>query len=87
LEGIDGRSFGENRFFSGGSWKLADDRLLTSDTLHDKSFNERIDTLRLWDASQHSRIDPRPLWNEPARALSRPDPTRPYTQQLLALDH
>lgn len=52
LTGVDGMTFGEDHFFSEGSWQLAGDRLLTSDCHHDKAFKNRTDTLRLWDASE-----------------------------------
>jgi hypothetical protein len=73
LEGAEGMTFGEDRFFSERSWKLASCRLLTSDCHHDKGFKRRTDTLRLWDASGLSG------------QLSRPDPALPYTQELLSL--
>jgi hypothetical protein len=72
LTGADGMTFGEDRFISGGSWQLADGRLLTSDCKHDQKFRNRTDTLRLWDAST--------LFGH----ASAPDPARPYTEQLLA---
>jgi hypothetical protein len=74
LKGVEGMTFGKDRFFSGQSWQLAGGRLLTSDCHHDRSFKERTDTLRLWDASE--------LCGE----LSKPDAARPYTQELLAFD-
>jgi len=74
LAGVEGMTFGEGRFFSGPSWRLADDRLLTTDCLHDARFRNRTDTLRLWDAS--SVFAP----------VSPPDPARPYTKRLLAGD-
>jgi hypothetical protein len=72
LTGADGMTFGEDHFFSVGSWQLADGRLLTSDCKHDQKFRNRTDTLGLWDASA--------LFG----AASAPDPARPYTKQLLA---
>jgi hypothetical protein len=73
LTGVEGMTFGENRFFSGQSWKLAGGRLLTSDSHHDQGFKNRQDTLRLWDASKL------------CGPLSAPDPARPYTQELFAM--
>jgi hypothetical protein len=72
LTGADGLTFGEDRFYSGRSWQLADGRLLTSDSKHDQKFRDPTDTLRLWDAST--------LFGR----ASAPDPARPYTAQLLA---
>jgi hypothetical protein len=72
LTGADGMTFGDDHFFSGGSWSLAGGRLLTADCKHDQKFRHRTETLRLWDASA--------LFGR-ASAL---DPERPYTKQLLA---
>ncbi len=72
LTGAEGMTFGENGFFSGQSWQLAGDRLLTSDTWYGEKFKNRTNTLRLWDASK--------LFGR----VSAPDPARPYTKQLLA---
>lgn len=73
LSGVGGRTFGEDGFFSGQSWRMSGVRLLTSDVLFDGSFRNRATTLRLWDAS----------------ALYGPsvsfDPTRPLTKELLAM--
>ena len=33
-------TFGNDHFFSGGSWPLADGRLLTADCKHDQKFRE-----------------------------------------------
>ena len=71
LTGADGMTFGNDHFFSGGSSPLADGRLFTADCKHDQKFENRTDTLRLWDASM--------LFGE----ASAPDPKRPYTKQLL----
>jgi hypothetical protein len=71
LTGAEGMTFGDDRFFSGQSWRLADDRLLTSDTWYDAKFQNPTHTFRLWDAS--ALFGP----------LSGPDPARPYTKQLL----
>jgi hypothetical protein len=74
LSGVDGRTFGENGFFSGQSWMMADGRLLTSDTLMHGRFANRTKTLRLWDAS--ALIEP-----------STPcDASRPLTKKLLAME-
>lgn len=72
LTGVDGMTFDEDHFFSGGSWQLAGGRLLTSDNQNDRKMENRTDTLRLWDAS--ALCGP----------ISQPDPARPYTQALLA---
>jgi hypothetical protein len=75
LTGADGMTFGEDGFFSGESWPLAEGRLLTSDCKYYRKFHmfdKRTDTLRLWDASM--------LFGQ----VSAPDPARPYTEQLLA---
>lgn len=71
LTGVEGMTFGEDHFFSEGSWQLAGGRLPTSDCHHDQAFKNRTDTLRLWDASELSG------------QVSRPDPACPYTQALL----
>jgi WD40 repeat protein len=73
LNGVDGRTFGQGRFSSGQSWKLAGGRLLTSDVLYGESFQSSETTLRLWDAS--ALYGPLPTC----------DPARPLTQQLLAM--
>jgi hypothetical protein len=73
LTGADGMTFGEDHFFSGRSWPLADGRLLTSDCLHDRDYRNWSDNRRLWDAST--------LFGR----TSAPDPGRPYTEQLLTL--
>jgi hypothetical protein len=72
LTGAEGMIFGKDRFYSEGGWQLAGRRLLTSDCHHDKGFEHRTDTLRLWDASELSG------------KVSLPDPARPHTQELLA---
>lgn len=74
LTGAEGMTFGENRFFSGQSWQLAGNRLLTSDCWYDGKvqIKNRMDTVRLWDAST--------LFGR----VSAPDPARRYTKQLLA---
>jgi WD40 repeat protein len=72
LTGVEGMTFGEDRFFSEGSWPLADGRLLTSDSHHDKKFKHGTYTLRLWDASK--------LCGQ----VSKPDPTRPFTRELIS---
>jgi hypothetical protein len=74
LTGAGGMTFGDDHFFSGGSWPLAGGRLLTADCKHDQKFRHRTDTLRLWDASA--------LFGR----ASAPDPERPYTKQLLVSD-
>ena len=71
LTGVDGMTFGRDRFFSEQSWQLAGNRLLTSDSQNDQGFRKRTDTLRLWDVSELSG------------QLSSPDPARPYTMDLL----
>src|ERR1051325_4138673 len=70
LKGVEGTMFGEDRFFSEQSWKLADGRLLTSDVQYDRSFKHRTDTLRLWDASEF------------VGKLSGPSEARPFTQEM-----
>jgi hypothetical protein len=65
-------TFGEEGFYCGGSWPLADSRLLTADWKQEPKSQNRTDTLRLWDAST--------LFGR----ASAPDPARPYTAQLLA---
>jgi hypothetical protein len=72
LSGVEGMKFGKDRFFSEGSWQLAGGRLLTSDSHHDKDFESRTDTLRLWGCSD--------LFGPPLA----PDPERPYTKKLIA---
>ena len=72
LAGADGKTFGEHGFYSGSCWRMAGNRLLTSDYQHEPSADS-LETLRLWDAS--SLFGP----------MSRPDlVARPYTTQLLA---
>jgi hypothetical protein len=70
LTGVDGMTFGRDRFFSGRSWRLADKRLLTSDFRVERKTKNRVDTLRLWDAST--------IFGD----LPTPDPSRPYTRML-----
>jgi hypothetical protein len=71
LTAVDGKKFGEDRFYSGGSWQLAGSRLLTSDCQYDQGFKNQTHTLRLWEASE--------LFGRP----TPPDRARPYTQLLL----
>jgi len=73
LSGVDGKTFGENGFFSGPSWALAGRRLLTSDRQFDATIRTATETLRLWGASE--------LCVQPVT----PDPERPFTKQLLAM--
>ena len=71
LTGADGMTFGEDSFYSGESWQLANGRFLTSDCKYGRKFRNWQDTLRLWDASS--------LFGQ----ASAPDSGRPYTEQLL----
>jgi hypothetical protein len=88
LSGVDGKTFGENGFFSGQSWALAQHRLLTSDRQFDTTIRTATDTLRLWDASELYRPPTElRLWegSAPYALPVMPDPERPYTKQLLAM--
>jgi hypothetical protein len=74
LAGAEGLVFGSNHFYCGGSFRLARDRLLTTDSQFQPKGTDKSMTLRLWDASM--------LFG----SNSSFDPSRPYTRQLLAMD-
>jgi hypothetical protein len=73
LGGVEGKTFGRGGFFSGQSWPMAGNRLLTSDRQFDEDFRGARTTLRLWDASA--------LYGPQAKC----DPARPFTGKLLEL--